>query len=396
MSTQERSATGLILALPREAGEALPWWRYEDGILVESGLDVHPLDASLFDLSKTGQRVIALLPTGISRAEWTNAEAGLAIPQAEALAARAMAQGAIGDAQSVHAVARAVEFSEDTADRDDGSARNVRLLAVLVERARLSGGLAALADLGIDPTHVVPAALVAWRAAGDAMQGDAVVRLAGEEIFVGEALIMPADASLLGTLAPDAEPVTTAPEIVEAALADTLANPIIDMLTGPFARKRRIPRLQAGQWRTLGWLVGATIVATLLIGIVTIWRYHNAAEEADERALAAIEAKLGDQPDLGAAEAALDQQLARSGRGAAVLSVPMSALYQAMQPVPQVTVRQIGYVGDGTLSVSLAAPDAAPVNQILRALQDAGYRVTGDSRVDATGASVFDITVRGY
>lgn len=154
--------------------------------------------------------------------------------------------------------------------------------------------------------------------------------------------------------------------------------------------------MHAQQWKTLAIIFGAILIATLLIGVVTLLRYNAAADAADARALAAIEAKLGDQPDLAAAETALDQRLASNGQGAAAFSVPLSALYQALQPVPQVSVQQLGYLADGTLSAALSAPDAAPVNQLLATLQDAGYQVTANSRVDQSGAAVFEITVRGY
>lgn len=396
MSHPRKQADGLVLSLPRDAGEALSWWRFEDGALVESGLDIDPLSASLFDMTEPARKIFALLPASISRADWAALQEELPLQQAEALAARSLAENAIGGLDKVHAVARAHRPVGGAGADGDADAVPAILLAVLVGKAELAGGLALLADRGIDPSHVVPSYCVARQAADLAGEDCAIVAVGGEAIFVGEGLLMPAEPTLEEMLAPGRQAVEVAPSAVEQALAAILADPPIDMLAGPFARRQPFVRLHAQQWKVLGWLLVAILVVTLLIGLVTWWRYGQAAEGADARSLAAIEAVIGEQPDLGAAETALDQRLARTGRGGAAFSVPLSALYQALQPTPQVSVRQLGYTADGTLAVSLAAPDAAPVNQVLTALQAAGYRVTAQSRVDDTGSSIFDLTVRGY
>ena len=78
------------------------------------------------------------------------------------------------------------------------------------------------------------------------------------------------------------------------------------------------------------------------------------------------------------------------------LVVPMAAVLAAMQPVPSIRLRDLGYNADGTLHFTAAAPRAEDVNAVLIALQNAGWKVTVPPSLasDPTGATVVAITVR--
>jgi general secretion pathway protein L len=76
------------------------------------------------------------------------------------------------------------------------------------------------------------------------------------------------------------------------------------------------------------------------------------------------------------------------------LSAPLAALYQGMQVETGISSTQLGYRGDGTLSVSLAAPTVDEINRLLIALQRDGYRVTAVPRQAPDGRAMVETTIR--
>ena len=95
--------------------------------------------------------------------------------------------------------------------------------------------------------------------------------------------------------------------------------------------------------------------------------------------------------DATAAEAELDRRLAAAGGGPLAFSVPASALYDAMNDTPGVSLKTLSHRTDGTLTTTLAAPRVEDINKVLLALQARGYRVT---RVDVDRTIAADF-IRG-
>ena len=149
--------------------------------------------------------------------------------------------------------------------------------------------------------------------------------------------------------------------------------------------------------RFLGILVGmiaALLLITLAIPIVQWIKYAGAADAADEAALVAAKAELGQVANIEEAERQLDERLANESRGNRIYSVPSSALFSAVQAVPAVAVDRLGYRQDGTLSARLSASRNEEINPVLIALQQNGFTLTATPTTDATGMAKADITLR--
>ena len=128
--------------------------------------------------------------------------------------------------------------------------------------------------------------------------------------------------------------------------------------------------------------------------MVQLAKYHWAARNADEAALAAAQPVLGRVDDPETAERQLDEKLIAENRGNVSFSVPASALFSAIQQTPGVAAGPLAYRSDGTVSVELAAVRNEDINPVLITLQKAGFVITATPRTDATGSAKASVTVR--
>ena len=74
---------------------------------------------------------------------------------------------------------------------------------------------------------------------------------------------------------------------------------------------------------------------------------------------------------------------------------PLSAgLWRSVKASPNVTVRELRYGADGIMTVVLAAPDTPSIQTALTAIQQDGYKITATPRIDSSGATLVDLTMR--
>jgi general secretion pathway protein L len=377
---QNNALSGLLVELPAHADQPIHWWRVEDGAVIGAGCDMD-LAANGAAPGEGGARIVALVPLN-DAPMYTLPRPDLPVKQGEALAARQLAARSI--LPSVHAAAQLFDTPSD------GTA----MQGAMVDPARLAHGISLLKAHGLEPDYAIPAAVLArhiwWANDNAAVQ----VEVMGETQWASATAVHPAHLTQL--LMPDVEPIEGGQDAVADALIAAFANPAPNFLTGAFAAHSDRRAIKGGQWRTLMMMLLGALLLTLAIGLGSWWRFAAAADAADARALAAMSKAIGAQNDLASGESALDARLAREGRGAAVMSAPLSALYQAMQSAPQVNLRQLRYTPDGTMLATMAAPTSDAANAILLRLQQDGYKVTATARTDDTGAQVVDVTIRGY
>ena len=365
---------GLIVTCPSGPDAALHWWRGEGGHIVARGQDFTPPsqaardgDAPVMALVPAADTVIRTLDMG-----------DMSAPQAEAAARYRAADLSIGGDVfvAVRALGRAM---------DDGG---MRVLCATIARAALADHLAELALRGLDPDVILPVGLLLPAADHpvSATFGDLGADRFGD-------LVLPPDEALGALLLGEAAPVSLDSDARDASMIAALAEPPLNLRQGEFARCTPLFALAPGQGRTLAWLFGALLLVSLAIPLLEIGKNYLGADLAERRALASAERHVPGAIDATQAEAQLDAKLAARGTGNSVVSVPMSGLLAAMQPVPGVVIRQADYRPGGIVGAMIAAPRVEDLNAVLIALQNNGYKVTAANRSDATGQAVADITV---
>jgi len=369
-------ATGFIVTCPASDDAPIYWWRIEHGAVGGRGTgDIAP--DLVPDDTDPGFRVMALLPaadTSIRRMDMPD----LAPRQAETAARLKTSEETLGGIGQTHVAAG----HEDTLPPS--------VLTAAIDRSLMTARLAMLAARGIDPDVVLPIGLVL---PGDPDTAFAATLGAEKVIRLGDSVIPDEDA-IAALILGEHAPATLDMAARDAALAGAFAAPPLNLRSGDFAKKRAALMADPAELRRIGWLVLAVVLLSLAVPLVQLAKFSFGADAMESATLAEARGQFPDAADLPAAEAAIDARLAELGVGGNRLSVPVSALYAALQSAPNATIRDLSYSNDGLVGAVLAAPANEEINQVLGALQRQGYLVTAQPRQDAGGGSVFDVTVR--
>ncbi|MBH9538215.1 type II secretion system protein GspL [Novosphingopyxis sp. YJ-S2-01] len=371
-------ADGLIVTLPLGGDEALHWWRLDDGIITQRGQNEDVRDAAGLPSATPGERIMAIAPTELTFVNW------LAFPdlkprQAEGAARVEAARRGIGGADANHAATRAMEDKDGT------------VLTATIAPAALSGGLAHLQAIGIDPDFVTPVGLLVQPGDEDDWLE---AEIGGERFLRSSRLVLPAEDALVAAVAGNIQPVVLNDEEADAALEIAFSDPPLNLRQGRFAKRRRAQGMGKRQWQLIAITLALAVLATLLIALVTLAKYSFGADQQDAAALAQARTIVPEANDLESAERALDALLIGRGGGAS-FGASAAALFQAVQSAPDVTIQRVAYGPDGTLSATLAAPQPDQLNQVLVPLQTSmGYVITQAPHQGAEGGTVIDITVR--
>jgi general secretion pathway protein L len=327
------------------------------------------------DRTRNGTRLIGLAPAASVRLTLAEASASASTPRQAATVARVAAvEQSLGDPDTLHAVTVPVPGEERA------------LVTAVVANSAMVEWIDWARALGIDPDHIVPAASLL--PVGDKW----VEATVGAEHLVGRrAMVLPNEPALAEALVGGEEVETLPPDLVDTEIAAMAAAPILDLRVGRFAKRRRLV-IDRDRIRELAVLAALVPIITLLWAIVSLVRLENSSDRLDAETLRIAAAAVGRPVTLETAEADMLQRLGpAAGSG---LSAPLSALYTGLQSEAGVSSTQIGYRGDGTLSVTLAAPTVTDINRLLVALQREGYRITAVPRQAPDGRSMADVTIR--
>ncbi|WP_373491603.1 hypothetical protein [Parasphingorhabdus sp.] len=367
----------LLTAFPATDIEALYWWHVADGVVQAWGCDPDPMLASQAcgpDEARKDVFVIALVPSHLTSILGHEAISDATESQALA-AARLVAKAHSLEGENVHIVS-ALDGAGD-------------MVTAMVGRDVLSAGLVRLQALNLDPDRMIPSGWLLPAVSDGAVSADfgfdRVVR-AGNVIATDEPAFRDflfADLTI--------EPKTG--DAFDGLLIGAGEKGDLNFRSGPFAKKTQ-RTMDSLQKRRLGWMAAALVILSLAIPLVQLTKYHSAASEADEAALANAAIVVGEQDNPDSAEQALDQRLIAENRGNIMFPVPASALFSALQQAPNVSVARMAYGENGVVTATLSAIRNEDINPALIAMQKAGFIITATPRTDATGSAQADITVR--
>lgn len=357
--------------------EALHWWLVKDGAVQARGCDPDPLLASQADEPDVAQvdvSVIALVPSHLTSIMGHEAISGGNESQALAVATFAAKAQSL-ESEQVHIVA--------TVDGAGG------VVTASVGREILSSGLVHLQALNIDPDVIIPSG---WLLPNDS-EAAVSVDFGFDRVIRAQNIIAVDDPALREFLFAGQTITPVAGDALDTMLAGASGKADLNFRSGPFAKKTQ-RAMDSRQKRRLGWMAAALVILSLAIPLAQLAQYHWAASSADQAALISAAAVVGEQEDPDGVERALDQRLIAENRGNIMFPVPASALYSALQQVPNVSITRMAYGENGIVSATLSAVRNEDINPVLLAMQEAGFIITATPRTDTTGAAQADITVR--
>ncbi|MEM8918367.1 MAG: hypothetical protein AAGE37_05850 [Pseudomonadota bacterium] len=366
----------LVTVFPASEEQALHWWLFEDGYLVQSGCDSDPMLAAGLKLpgNVDDVRCAAIVPSAMTTVRWHDPVEDATDKQILAAATIAGADDAIAGNPVHVAAALATDGAAATATIDD---------------ALLRDGLMRCQELGLDPDVIIPSGWLLQPAEKELVEAD----FGFDRVLRRPEMIIPDDPALREFLTGSDTPRMLNEAETLAALARAGDSDQLNLRSGTYAKKQR-RSMTAPQRKALVWTVAALLIVSLAIPLVQMAKYYWAAGSADDAALEAATAVLGPVENLEMAERQLDNRLVQENRGNGVFSVPTSALFEALQQTPGVTIDRLSYERAGIVAATLSAVRNEDINPVLLAVQNAGYAITATPRTDATGTAKADITVR--
>jgi general secretion pathway protein L len=363
-------ADTLLFALPEAPDSAhrdTRWWHVVDGELVSAGSGDEWLN-----FIGSRRTLVGIAPAAQARVSFSARPSTATNRQAEAAARLAAVNSSLGGDQTLHSA---------SAVSDDGS-----IVTAVAARDAMAAWIEWARTLGAEPDRIVPA--VALLPLSDRWTAAAF----GEEHVVGRrGTVLPDEPDLTAAVTGGDRIETLDEEQIRSALADAAEGPLVDLRTGLFARRRRL-LVERDRVRELAIFAALIPLVLLAWALVLIVKLERSTDRLNAETLAVATAALGKAVTLDSAEAELAERSGGSAFGGVL--PPLTATYQALQGEQSASLTSLSYAPDGTLSVTLAAPDAAAINRVLVALQRNGYRITAVPRQSPDGRSMADATVR--
>jgi general secretion pathway protein L len=158
----------------------------------------------------------------------------------------------------------------------------------------------------------------------------------------------------------------------EAGLPAALADPVVDLRQGAFARRRQW-RVDAGSARRAALLVAALLLVSLILQLATIMRYSFDADRMEQEAAA-----LG--PRRGASRPDFD------------LLAPI--LFEAVRSTPNLQLSRLEYRPDGSLGATVQVDSPATLAAFRARAEASGAVVEGGTLQSLAGQQSAEIVLR--
>ena len=367
---------GIIIILPSRAEGPALWLKVADGHVVSrseaaatAGLHVDdgPMPPVMLVIPQPAVTVReVVLPENMPAA------------QARAAALRLSTEKAMAAPADLHVVPFA---------RAEGAAPDLVETAAIA-RSDVAHFIAWGRHHGVEADIVIPAgAIIPPR-----QEGTVEARIGEARLVRGRGLAADASEPWVAAIAGEDRVARLDDAEVERLLIAALADPPVNLRSGEFARARGAA-LDAAALKRMALWTGFIALATLMISLALIARYHWSAASLDRQTVEAARPLLPAADDAKRVAEDIDRMVAERGGGYAFTG-PAAGLLTAMQGVPAVSLSSLGLGDDGLLHATLASARADDINKVLLDVQAAGYTITATSSADPGGRVVAQITVK--
>lgn len=345
-----------LLVFADAAGVPRRWRLLSGGAVVGRGDEVAELPET-----RPWVRIVLAVPGTDVTLRWLELSDGLTPVQAAAAARLQLAEETAEPLGGLHVAAGRPE-------------RGLTPIA-LVPAARMTAWIESARALALEPDVMLPTPLLLMPPA------EGLVRYAGGEVpdYRGSAQAFSVEDRLAALIVGDA-PVAELDEAArEAALAQVLAAPPLNLRQGAFQRRREWT-IDWARVRRLAAYAVLLLLVSVAIQLVIITRTSFAADryQAEARELRRATGTAGAR---GAATQASYAPLA-------------AALFAAVRDTPGAELSQIVYQPDGTLRAGILADSPATIDALRARLQGGGLQAQGDMPTMAGGRTASQIVVR--
>jgi general secretion pathway protein L len=371
------SADDALLVFLDEHVEIEGWLQLADGRVIARGRGADGMPMLADADGDVTMRQVAVVPGNAVTLHWLEVPSGLAPAQAVA-AARLMAADV--SAQPLDDMHIAVG-----PEAEERAERAVALVPAIV----MAGWIGALQGRGIDPDLLLPEPLLLPAPEEGFVRYDRGER----PLFRGGADAFSIEPELADVIVAGAPVQTISHGDYEAGLAAAIDVPPVNLRQGAFA-KRRAWTVDWALVRRLALLAAAIVLVTLAIQIALIMRYTYAADALEEEARQVAGTAVPGAATAADPRARLIQRLADLRGGGAGYAASASALFAAVNAVPNVELASLSYAADGSLRATLQGDSPATLTAVQDRVVASGFAADmGEARMGG-GRQVAEITVR--
>lgn len=356
------------------SGGTLGWLRIVDGHAVQRGEGEDWQSATHLTSLPPGETAMLIVPTGNVALHWISCP-GMPVRQGAAAAPLMAFESSIGRPEALHAAIRPAAHPAQP-----------HVVAVAA-REDMDRWLAKCESAGVPEAAIVPAAMLLPAPES----GFVEARIGTENVLRGVD-------SAFGAHEAHAEMIVNGETVSKLSVGDVerlvvagLAHPPLDLRQGAYARRRR-SAIDPNWAKRMLVLAGCIIGASVLISAVTVTRLYLEARALDARTMALARPIVPAATDPADADARLSALLAARGGGRGFVATAAGVMV-AMRATPGVHISNLSQMADGSVRLQLLAPRAEDINQVLIAMQNAGWRIAADGVQQQAGQIVADITV---
>jgi general secretion pathway protein L len=148
----------------------------------------------------------------------------------------------------------------------------------------------------------------------------------------------------------------------EAGLGAALAEPVVNLRQGAFARRRQW-RVEPKRARRVALLVAGLLVVTLVLQLATIMRYKSEAERMESEAAA----------------------LGPGARARPAFGALAPLLWEAVRSTPNLELTRVEWRGDGSLAATVAVDSPATLAAFRARAEASGVAIEGGALQNAAG-----------
>jgi general secretion pathway protein L len=370
------SAADALLIFIDDRHEIEGWLHLAGGGVVARGKELEGVPGLVDPATGAALRVAAVVPGEAVALHWLEVPAGLTPAQAVAAARLVAADVSLQPLADMH-VAVGAEAGE-------GALRPVALVPALA----MAGWIGRLQAAGLDPDVVLPEPLLL----APPVEGFARYHRGATPLYRGQADAFSVEPELADLVVADAPVEEVADEAFEGGLAAAIADPVVNLRQGAFAKRRRW-KLEWPLIRRLAALAAALLLVTLAIQVVLIFRYTFETDRLEAERTRIGAAAL---PGISAANAAdrLGERVSALGGGRANYSTLAPSLFAAIRSAPGASLTALAFEPDGSLRATVQGDTPAAIAQVQQQLSAGGLAATAGTERSAGGKPTVDITVR--
>ena len=348
------------------------------GVVAARGPGLDRLPGLVDPETQLSLRLVAVVPGEAVSVHWLELPSGLAPLQAVA-AARLMATDMSSQPLSDMHVAVGSEVEGESA----------RVVA-LVPAITMAGWLGRLQAQGLDPDIILPEPLLLPRPASGFIRYDR----GGIPLFRGRNDAFSVEPELAQLIVGDAAVEQLDKHAFEAAIAEQIAEPVINLRQGPFAKRRRW-QIEWPLVRRLAALGLALLAVTLAIQIASILRYTYAADRLEQQANEVSVRALRRTGPLANAPAIMEQRLVELRGAGPGYSSLATALFEAVRATPTAELTALVFSPDGSFRATVQADSPATLSALQQRIAASALEVDAGPLRTGGGRPTVELTVRG-